>query len=228
MRTLFNVSLLGAALVAPAAAKADIGVDHVSPIIAGAGQTTTVTLYTGNLPLGASVPISLVPAVHAPGHRPFDIPMGGAPPGSHKRVIGVGNQLALRPPSRPPYVLLGSAIVRADATGHGVASLRFIVPRLRRGTYAFVAFCSGCVAGRQGAVIAGMEREKQLLLVPRGHGRPDRAQREALRRSARHALRRSAERLQKVIALAGRLDRQCRRQHRLHCHQLVERALRHG
>jgi hypothetical protein len=65
MRTLLDVSLLGAALLAPAAAQADIGVDHVSPTMAGAGQTTTVTLYTGNLPLGASVPISLVPAARA-------------------------------------------------------------------------------------------------------------------------------------------------------------------
>lgn len=228
MGRLLNVSLLGAALLAPAAAYADIGVDHVSPTTARAGHTTaTVTLYTGNIPLGTSVPVSLVPAAHAPGHRPVDIRMGGAPPGSHKRVIGVGDQVALHPPSRPPYTLLGSAIVRADANGHGVASLRFTVPRLRRGAYAFVAFCAGCVTGRQGSLIAGMQREKQLLLVSQGHRRPDRAQRAALRRSARHALRRYAERLQDVIELAGRLDRQCRRQHRLHCHQLVERALRH-
>jgi hypothetical protein len=227
MGPLLTISLLGAALLAPAAARADIGIDHVRPTIAGAGHTTTVTLYTGNLPLGTSVPISLVPAIHAPGQRPFDIPQGGTPPGSHRRVIGVGSQLARRPPSRPPYVLLGSAIVRADPKGHASASLRFTVPQLKRGAYAFLAFCSGCVAGPRGSLIAGMERERQLLLVPRGDQRPDRAQRATLHRSARVALRGYAERLQKVIDLARRLDRQCRRQHRLHCHQLVERALRH-
>jgi hypothetical protein len=164
----FALALLCLFSATPSAGAA-VGVESVSRHSASPGQAVTLTLGCGfcyppcegsparNTPcmLGTKrrpprrFPISMVPVSSVP--EPF--PCG-------PRAICAPQ--TTRPPRRPPFVYLGEAVPPADIEegreGGGPYipryRLRFEMPAVRPGRYAFVIFCEVCVRGEGGSLIA--------------------------------------------------------------------------
>jgi hypothetical protein len=142
--------VLGSALLLTASpADGDVGVLDVRPTVAAPGQSAEVDLACGG-PCGPRLPVSLVPVARAP--TPEECGAGKV----------VCSPEVAEPPRRPPYVFLGSA--QQDSASSVVAHyrLRFRVPRVTPGVYAFV-ICN-CRQGR-GTLVFDTSRQGNLLRV---------------------------------------------------------------
>jgi hypothetical protein len=106
-----------------------------------------------------SFPISLVPIEKAPRPRRCG-PNATCSP----RASG--------PPRRPPFTPLGEARPRTDEDGRNFRDnprylLRFSIPDLRPGIYAFVIYCETCLRGKSGSLIAApTARPWRLRVLP--------------------------------------------------------------
>lgn len=133
------VTIVAAGVLAPVAG-ADYGVHSVSPHITQAGRTVEVRTN------GPRMPIAIVPWEKQPGPVPC------------------GNRLCspryLSPPRRAPFVWVG----RTNDRGR----LRFRVPHVRPGIYAFVLFCDVCYKGSGARLVEqGDVPYEQLLHIKR-------------------------------------------------------------
>jgi hypothetical protein len=153
LRRLFTGVILGSALLLTASpADGDVGVVGVRPTVGAPGQSVKVDAGCGG-PCPPRLPISLVPLARAPTPQPCH---------AGKAVC---SPEAAEPPREPPYVFLGWA--KQDSASSAVAyyRLRFRVPRITPGVYAFVIFCSGCAPGRRGALVVTTRQPGNLLRV---------------------------------------------------------------
>lgn len=173
------------ALLLPAPARADVGIEAVSRSSASPGERVTVRLGCGFCyppcrgPKGERHPegfqrgpcmldtkakpprsfgISIVPAGRAPESKPCE---RGAlcPP------------RADRPPHLPPFTFLGQALPPPGGNDpeDGVPRylLRFEVPDLRPGRYAFLIYCGACLPGPGGALISHPDPAQWRLRIKR-------------------------------------------------------------
>jgi hypothetical protein len=142
-RTGFLIALTAAVLApgaTPGEADADIGVRLVKPAAARPGAFVELTIFCGGCRRTLNLPISIIPVADAP--RTRDCPRGTCGP------------TAASPPRTRPYVFVGIA---------RPYRLRFRVPQVAPGRYAFVIFCAPCVRGPRGSLITNT-REDTLLV----------------------------------------------------------------
>ena len=154
-----TLCLLLAGLLVPAStASADIGVVGLNPHFARPGERVDLTVGCGACPADTSFPISLVPVEKSP--RPH-------PCGEN----AVCYPTALRPPGEPPFVFLGTTsggralLPTVDPPG-SKSDLRFAVPKIDAGRYAFVVFCADCVRGPRGSLLANTTPGNLLRILP--------------------------------------------------------------
>lgn len=157
---------VSAALLPAASAQAAIGVESVSRSAGTPG--TSITLDVG---CGFCFP----PCVGPPGHRhpaghrrgacmlgskaqpPKAFPISLVPvdraPKPHRcgRKAVCPPSVASGPPTGPPYALLGRAMPPRRGSPHYY--LRFRIPELAPGVYAYVIYCGVCLPGKRGALI---------------------------------------------------------------------------
>src|SRR5262245_51057628 len=139
MRLWILASVMAASLLsAVTMATADTGVVGLSPKVTRPGERVILRVACGNCDAGASFPISLVPVAKAP--QPYPC---------HANALCV--RTAASPPRQRPYLFLGrtsggKATAPAVQPAVSESHLRFTVPRIEPGVYAFVIFA----VGRQG------------------------------------------------------------------------------
>jgi hypothetical protein len=150
--------LLAVLLIAASAARGDVGVVSVDPKAAGPGEGVNLTVGCGACSAEASFPVSLIPVKSAP--RPH-------PCGEN----ALCNPTAAGPPRDGPFVFLGSTsggrplYSGADRVG-SKSDLRFGVPELVPGGYAFVIFCASCVRGPRGSLLDDTRPGQLLRILP--------------------------------------------------------------
>ena len=151
LRRFFTGLIVGSPLLLTASpADGDVGVLEVRPTVGAPGQSVEVDAACGG-PCGPRLPVSLVPVARAP--TPEECRAGKA----------VCSAEAAKPPREPPYVFLGSA--KQDPASSAVAHyrLRFRVPRIAPGVYAFV-ICN-CPPGGRGTLVVDTIQPRNLLRV---------------------------------------------------------------
>jgi LPXTG-motif cell wall-anchored protein len=152
LRRFFTGVIVGSALLLTASpAHGDVGVVGVRPTVGAAGQPVEVDAGCGGR-CGPRLPISLVPLARAPTPQPCRAGKAECSP------------MAAEPPRQPPYVFLGWA--KQDSASSAVAyyRLRFRVPTVTPGVYAFV-ICLGCAPGRRGTLVVDTSQPGNLLRV---------------------------------------------------------------
>ena len=137
--------LLAGLLIAASTASADTAVVGLSPKVARPGERVDLRVVCGACRRAdTSFPISLVPVAKAPPPHPCRVKLKG-----HMET-GLCSPTAARPPSERPFVLLGSTSRGRRALPAGSwppgsdSDLRFAVPEIEPGRYAFVIFCAEC------------------------------------------------------------------------------------
>ena len=156
-----------AGLVAAPTATADIALMRVSPKVVRPGERVDLTVGCGACRRAdTSFPISLVPLAKAPQPRPCRLKLKG----------GTENALCSptvpRPPRERPFVLLGrtSGGRRALPPGSWPAGsksdLRFAVPEIESGRYAFVIFSAWRDRAPGGGLIVNTQPGKLLRILP--------------------------------------------------------------
>jgi hypothetical protein len=142
-----------AMLIAAGPAEGDIGVTRVRPNAAGPGQVVELGTGCGGIHCPGRFPVSLVPSVQVPRDRPC-------------RENALCSPVVPEPPRKRPFVFLGWA-KETDSTSYGRRyELRFHVPRVRPGVYAFVIY--GAVRGPSpGGILITGTRPWQSLRVGR-------------------------------------------------------------
>jgi hypothetical protein len=151
LRRFFTGVIVGSALLLTASsADGDVGVVGVRPTVGAPGQSVEVDAGCGG-PCGPRLPISLVPLARAP--TPQLCHAGKA----------VCSPEATEPPREPPYVFLGWAKQDSPAAAAASYRLRFRVPRVTPGVYAFV-ICN-CPPGRRGTLVVDTSQPGNLLRV---------------------------------------------------------------
>jgi hypothetical protein len=151
LRRFFPGVIVGSALLLTATpADGDVGVVGVRPTVGAPGQSVEVDAGCGGR-CGPRLPISLVPLARAPTPQPCHAGKAACSPE------------AAEPPRQPPYVFLGWA--KPDSASSAVAyyRLRFRVPAVTPGVYAFV-ICD-CLPGRQGTLVVNTSQPGNLLRV---------------------------------------------------------------
>jgi hypothetical protein len=170
---------------APNSASADVGIAHVSRHAGQPGEEVTVTVGCACFP----------PCKGPKGHRhPEGFKQGPCTLGSKARQpasFGVSllphaqasaqADCPHRPcPSLPqdpharPYTFLGLALPPAGGNNPETGSvphydLTFTIPALRSGTYSYVIWCTACVRGHRGPLIANpTDSSRQLVVRPPG------------------------------------------------------------
>jgi hypothetical protein len=147
--------LLGVLFVGAPPAAADVGVVRVSPTVASPGQPVLLGVGCGFCARPTSFSISLVPIAEAPRPHPCQGSALCAP-------------RAAAPPHDRPFVLLGrtragrALLPGADPPG-SESHLRFQVPDVQPGRYAFVIFVPGRGRAARGMLIA--QTTRNLLRV---------------------------------------------------------------
>jgi hypothetical protein len=149
------------ALLAAEPAAGDVGVDGVDPPVGapgepvelsiGCGACLAVSVAQGPRHPPSAIPVSLVPVARTP--KPPSAPVAG-------------------PPRDRPFVFLGRAkplfqmgeLRRMREIPQ--YRLRFRIPRVEPGAYAFVIYCDNCYRGARGSLI--VDPTRYLL-----HVRPD-------------------------------------------------------
>ena len=149
LRRFFTGVIVGSALLLTASpADGDTGVVGVRPTVGAPGQSVEVDAACGG-PCGPRLPISLVPVARAP--TPEECRAGKA----------VCSPEAAEPPRETPYVFLGSAKQDSASSAVTYYRLRFRVPRITPGVYAFV-ICN-CPPGRRGTLVVDTSQPENLL-----------------------------------------------------------------
>lgn len=144
LRVLLVLAAL-AVVVLPSSAEADIGVVSVRPTVGEPGDIVSLRIHCGGCPRGENkLPVSLVPAAHAP--RPTQC-----------RDNAFCRPAAREAPHQPPFRFLGLTAANSR--------LRFAVPDLRPGRYAFVIYCDPCYRGPAGSLIVDTNDPTELLRV---------------------------------------------------------------
>jgi hypothetical protein len=148
---LLPLAVVGSATIAmTTAAEADVGVDRVRPNVGAPGDIVDLRVACGGCPpSGLRLPVSVVRAARAPEPEPCGenvLCTPGAPD----------------PPRLPPFRFLGRT------GGNANSHLRFAIPDVKPGTYAFVVFCEPCRRGPSGSLIA----DDDDLLRVRASGEP--------------------------------------------------------
>jgi hypothetical protein len=157
-----------ALLLGSPSAEADVGIESVSRSAGAPGEEITLALGCG---------FCFPPCHGAPGHRngpcmlgakgrrppaafPISlVPVGQVPDPSRCDRDGSCLPPTLGPPALPPFVLLGRATPAARRDGappaHNVPRyrLRFRIPEVKPGAYAYVIYCGVCFPGRRGSLI---------------------------------------------------------------------------
>jgi hypothetical protein len=149
--------LLGGLLIAASTATADTTVVGLSPKVARPDERVDLRIACGACPADATFPISLVPVAKAP--RPYPC-----------RDNALCIPTAPAPPRQPPFSFLGStsgARARAPAVQPpgSDSHLRFTVPTIEPGVYAFVIFAENR-RGPPGSLIADTGPGHLLRILP--------------------------------------------------------------
>jgi hypothetical protein len=156
-----GVFLASMGLLPPSLASADVGVVGLHPKAAKPGERVDLRLGCGFCSPGARFPISLVPVAQAP--RPY-------PCGEN----ALCTPAAAAPPRRHPFVFLGRAsgdrTIGAGRSSVTESHLRFLIPNVKPGLYAFVIFCADCRRGPRGSLITATNDRGELLRVHRRKG----------------------------------------------------------
>jgi hypothetical protein len=161
-RGVLGLLLGGLFLAAPAAA--DVGVVGVSPTVASPGQPIVLRVGCGFCSRPTGFPISLVPFAQAPRPRPC-----------HENALC--SPRAAAPPRQDPFVFLGrtrggrALLPGADPPG-SESQLRFQVPNVQPGRYAFVIFVPGRGRDARGTLIAQTTRNLLRVQPREAAGRP--------------------------------------------------------
>ncbi len=139
--------LLSGLLIAASTATADTTVVGLSPKVARPGERVDLRIGCGACPADATFPISLVPVARAP--RPY--PCGDS---------AICSPTAPAPPRQRPFLFLGStsgarALAPSVQPPGSDSHLRFAVPKIEPGVYAFVIFAVSR-RGPPGSLIADM------------------------------------------------------------------------
>lgn len=150
-------AVLSDLLIAASTATADTSVVGLSPKVARPGERVDLRIGCGACPADATFPISLVPVAKAP--RPY--------PCSDNALC---TPTAPAPPRQRPFVFLGStsgarALAPTVQPPGSDSRLRFPVPQIEPGVYAFVIFA---VSGRgpPGSLIADTGPGHLLRILP--------------------------------------------------------------
>jgi hypothetical protein len=158
--------LLAGLLIAASTASADTAVVGLSPKVARPGERVDLRVVCGACRRAdTSFPISLVPVAKAPPPHPCRVKLKG-----HMET-GLCSPTAVRPPSERPFVLLGSTSRGRRALPAGSwppgsnSDLRFAVPEIEPGRYAFVIFCAECGRRSRGSLIADTSLPGKLLRI---------------------------------------------------------------
>jgi hypothetical protein len=163
-RVLLGGLVASAVLAVPAVAHADIGITSVSPNSATPGQSVEVDIGCG-WPKGCppGIPVSLIAASQAPEPHPCVVPLSRADR-RHGRVHhALCGPISIGPPRRRPYTLLGQAATAKQFTYGQSYALRFRVPRLRPGRYAFVAYAAYRHPRGKGALVSSTPSKPFLI-----------------------------------------------------------------
>ncbi len=155
LRRLLVAGLFASAmLLAASPADGDIAVVGVSPTVGTPGQFVDLGIGCGG-GCGRRIPVSLVPSARAP--KDYSC-------GANMNILCAPS--AREPPRERPYVLLGWAKKKgAPSSPVQYYRLRFRVPRVGSGIYAFVIYCGGCSSGAGGSLIADTSDPDRLLRV---------------------------------------------------------------
>lgn len=149
--------LVSGLLIAPSTATADTTVVGLSPKVARPGDQVDLRIACGACPADATFPISLVPIAKAP--RPYLC-----------RDNAVCTPTAPAPPRQRPLVFLGStsgarALAPTVQPPGSDSRLRFPVPKIEPGVYAFVIFAVSR-RGPPGSLIADTGPGDLLRILP--------------------------------------------------------------
>jgi hypothetical protein len=149
--------LLAGLLFAVSTASADTAVVGLSPKVARPGEQVDLRIACGACPADATFPISLVPIAKAP--RPYPC-----------RDNALCIRTAAAPPRQRPFLFLGRtsgarARVPAVQPPGSDSHLRFTVPKIEPGVYAFVIFAVSR-RGPPGVLIADTGPGDLLRILP--------------------------------------------------------------
>jgi hypothetical protein len=142
-----------AALALASSAKADVAVKRVSPADGVPGLVSDLWVFCGGCSPGLRLGVSLVPVEHAP-TRTWDAQLG-----AYTRPA------SLAPPRQSPYVFLGWTDASRGSALTERRHLRFRIPNVEPGTYAFVIYCEPCTGGPRGSLIANTDDVDELLRI---------------------------------------------------------------
>jgi hypothetical protein len=138
----------------------------LSPKIARPGERVDLRVGCGACRRAdTSFPISLVPVAKAPGPHPCRLKLKG------RMENGLCSPPAARPPRERPFVLLGSTsggrrvLPRGSWPAGSDSHLRFTVPKIEPGVYAFVIFAVSR-RGPPGVLIADTGPGDLLRILP--------------------------------------------------------------
>jgi hypothetical protein len=154
-----------AGLIAASTATADTGVVGVSPKVARPGERVDLKVGCGWCHGATSFSISLVRLANAPLDHPCRVKVKG------RMENGVCSPTVARPPRKQPFVLLGNTsggapyAPAADPPGWK-SDLRFAVPELVPGRYAFVIFTAWRGRAPGGGLIADTRPWQLLRILP--------------------------------------------------------------
>jgi hypothetical protein len=162
-----------AVLLLGGSAAADVGIEAVSPAEGAPGDRVTVRVGCGFCyppcegPKGERHPPGREHGACIPGTRtepPDHFPISLLPIGSVPRVLACQAPAACpavktsRLPERPPFTYIGAAVRRTKAPNSGGDIphylLRFRIPDLKEGVYAYVLYCGACWQGAGGSLIS--------------------------------------------------------------------------
>jgi hypothetical protein len=156
-RRLLSAGLLASAvLFMVSQADADIGVIGVKPNVGAPGQLVDLAVGCGGSRCPQQWPVSLFPSAQA---------RRALAPVCEGKHGPCSSPIAPRLPRERPYVFLGWA-TRASPTSYGQSyELRFRVPRVKPGAYAFVIFGDLRSPGPSGFLIADSTSPGKFLRV---------------------------------------------------------------
>jgi hypothetical protein len=160
-------SLLAGLLIAAPRATADIGLMRVSPKVVTPGERVDLEVGCGWCRRAdTSFPISLVPLAKAPQLHPCRLKLKG---GTENALC---SPTAPRPPREHPFVFLGKtsdgrrALPRGSWPAGSKSHLRFAIPEIEPGRYAFVIFSAWRGRAPGGGLVIDTQPGKLLRVLP--------------------------------------------------------------
>jgi hypothetical protein len=176
-----GVALFLAGLLLPASSAASgVGLTGLSRTSASPGDRVVLRVGCGGpCPLKSTYPVSLVPVKEAPQPHRCTIRSQKLPRRLRENALCAPE--AEGPPHRSPYVFLGrtsgaTPLLPSVRPPGSKSHLRFRVPRVAPGRYAYVIFCAQCARGPRGSLITetGLPHKRPLhkLLLVRARNAP--------------------------------------------------------